>query len=366
VWGNVLKATRPAPTLDQLQTRLEALEQQARTVARQLRWWRGVACGLLVLAVLTWALPSSTAQEDTRGGQRGLAQRVAALEQLLKHFSRRGNQVFITGANLHIVNGLEATDTTNGLGNLIVGYNEPRGEEEGQNIRTGSHNVVVGQRHNFSRFGGLVVGFRNEISGDFASVSGGFNITAITACACKLCTLLNHHIAHDVALLGACHIGLGVCLIVDLHVDALQIPLFPPYVEWAPSATGLDIRKKHRGISKEFLKRQPRKLFPSDPCGTVHLKGKAVKASRRRFPGDVCDGLQGVEAGRQRLRLQPELQSLLADKHRPTRHSHGFLNIGERCYHHRRHPKWLAEGDRILGICRVDIYSPAFHRGAIR
>jgi hypothetical protein len=41
------------------------------------------------------------------------------------------------------------------VGNLIVGYNEPREFEE--NIRTGSHNVVVGQQHNFSRVGGLVV-----------------------------------------------------------------------------------------------------------------------------------------------------------------------------------------------------------------
>ena len=100
--------------------------------------------------------------------------------------SRRANEateVFITGANLHIVNGLGSTDCTdaegepipdcpNGLGNLIVGYNEPRARKR-QNIRTGSHNVVVGQRHNFSRFGGLVVGDFNTISGDFAVVSGG-------------------------------------------------------------------------------------------------------------------------------------------------------------------------------------------------
>jgi hypothetical protein len=63
-------------------------------------------------------------------------------------------------------------DCPNGLGNLIVGYNEPR-PEGFVNFRTGSHNVVVGQQHNFSGFGGLVVGFFNEISGDFASVSGG-------------------------------------------------------------------------------------------------------------------------------------------------------------------------------------------------
>lgn len=88
--------------MDQLQTRLDALEQQMHTVNCRLRWWRGLACGLLTLAVLTWALPLSIAQEDEakEKGQKGLAQRVAALEQLLKHFSREKNEIFITGANL--------------------------------------------------------------------------------------------------------------------------------------------------------------------------------------------------------------------------------------------------------------------------
>jgi hypothetical protein len=185
--------------MDQLQTRLDALEQQVHTLTqhtqiatRRLRWWRGLACGLVGLAVLTWALPAVIAQEDAwERGQKGLAQRVAALEKLLKHFSREKNDIFITGANLHIVNGLGSTDCgelvgqpipdcPNGLGNLIVGYNEPRElvDGEDQNVRTGSHNVVVGQWHNFSRFGGLVVGIFNTISGDFASVSGGASNTA--------------------------------------------------------------------------------------------------------------------------------------------------------------------------------------------
>jgi hypothetical protein len=186
--------------MDQLQTRLDALEQQMHTVNHRLHWWRGLACGAVVLAGLTWALPAVIAQEEaSQGGQRGLAQRVAALEQLLKHFSREGKEIFITGANLHIVNGLGSTDCLdeqfqeipscpNSLGNLIVGYNESRREsitcEENPSdpfcpdIRTGSHNVVVGQQHNFSRFGGLVVGASNTISGDFAVVSSGENNTA--------------------------------------------------------------------------------------------------------------------------------------------------------------------------------------------
>jgi hypothetical protein len=173
--------------LEALEHQIQTLHQQTRTVARQLCWWRGLAYGLVVLALLPWALPSTTAQEDARGGPTGLADRVAALETLLKHFTRVGDEVVITGANLHLVNGLGSTDCTaepdepipdcpNGVGNLIVGYNEPR--EFGENLRTGSHNVVVGQFHQFSRIGGLVVGDFNEISGDFAVVSGGQRNTA--------------------------------------------------------------------------------------------------------------------------------------------------------------------------------------------
>jgi hypothetical protein len=170
--------------VDHLQERLERLEQRTHTVERQLRWWRGMACGFLLLGLLTWALPLGRAQYS----QGDLEQRVADLEYKLEYVSGGDNEVVITGANLRIVNGLGSTtctnaqggpipDCPNGLGNLIVGYNEPRGEG-GENIRTGSHNVVVGSQHNFSRFGGLVVGFANNISGEFAAVSGGNNNTA--------------------------------------------------------------------------------------------------------------------------------------------------------------------------------------------
>jgi hypothetical protein len=91
------------------------------------------------VALLTWALPSVTAQDAQK--KEDLEERVAALEDLLKHFSRTGNEVTIKGGNLHIINGLGETPTTNSLGNLIVGYNEPR--EGAENTRTGSHNVVV-------------------------------------------------------------------------------------------------------------------------------------------------------------------------------------------------------------------------------
>ena len=52
-------------SLDNLRQRFEALEQrthamamQTRIIARRLRWWPSLACGLVGLAVLTWAAGS--------------------------------------------------------------------------------------------------------------------------------------------------------------------------------------------------------------------------------------------------------------------------------------------------------------------
>jgi hypothetical protein len=141
--------------MDNVRERLEALEQQTKameahthTVERRLRRWRGMAGGLLMLGVLSWALPSGKAA-DAPG--RGMAERMAILEDKLAAmaFDAAANEVVITGANLRIVNGLGATRTVNGLGNLIVGYNEERIASSFRpppaNVRTGSHNVVGGR-----------------------------------------------------------------------------------------------------------------------------------------------------------------------------------------------------------------------------
>jgi hypothetical protein len=156
-----------------LENQIEALIHRAHVIERRLRWWCGLACGLLVLLAASLPLPWSTAQEES-AEYRGIRKSLAALEYKLQYISGGPNEVVITGANLRIVNGLGDTETTNGLGNLIVGYNELRNDRFSPDVRTGSHNVVVGSRNNFSSFGGLVVGAENEISGEFASVSVGF------------------------------------------------------------------------------------------------------------------------------------------------------------------------------------------------
>jgi len=104
---------------------------------------------------------------------------VNQLTSLLQNVTRAGNDITFSGVNVHVVNGTGTTDgSVNGVGNLIVGYNELRGTGDD---RTGSHNIVVGVRHNYSSFGGLVVGYYNTISGAHASVSGGYGNTASRA-----------------------------------------------------------------------------------------------------------------------------------------------------------------------------------------
>ncbi|MCP4136920.1 MAG: hypothetical protein GY754_38470 [bacterium] len=94
-----------------------------------------------------------------------------------------------SGVNVQIVSGAGYTKggdgdyytegTVNGLGNLIVGYNEKIPWSGPTHDRTGSHNIIVGNWHNYSSYGGLVVGQGNTISGEFSSVSGGEDNTAI-------------------------------------------------------------------------------------------------------------------------------------------------------------------------------------------
>ena len=70
-----------------------------------------------------------------------LQDQVMALQQKTRYVSVSGTEMYVAGANLHIVNGLRATNgnpldpdavspfltNTNGLGNLIIGYNEAVG-----------------------------------------------------------------------------------------------------------------------------------------------------------------------------------------------------------------------------------------------
>jgi hypothetical protein len=96
--------------------------------------------------------------------------------------------VRFTGVNVQIVNGSGGTTTgLNGRGNLIIGYNENDTDQ-----RDGSHNLIVGPYHTYTRYADVIGGYdntatasytllagqNNTTSGTYTSVTGGINNTA--------------------------------------------------------------------------------------------------------------------------------------------------------------------------------------------
>jgi hypothetical protein len=96
------------------------------------------------------------------------------LEQILPHVKYVESGVAdkptiqFSGVNVQVVNGEGKTGTTNGEGNLEIGYDENAAIEQ-----TGSHNLIVGEDNAFTSFGGIVAGKDNSIRGPMASVLGG-------------------------------------------------------------------------------------------------------------------------------------------------------------------------------------------------
>jgi hypothetical protein len=109
---------------------------------------------------------------DIATNQAGIATNatgIGSLETTFAGVSRAGDLLTFSGMNVQVVGGSGQTAGVNGLGNLIVGYNE-------NNVaatRTGSHNLVVGYDHEYTSSGGLVAGWRNTVSGTSSSVLGG-------------------------------------------------------------------------------------------------------------------------------------------------------------------------------------------------
>jgi hypothetical protein len=158
------------------------------------------------------ALETANATLETANA--ALEARIAALETKLASVTNTTENgqptVLFRGVNLRIDNGLGATATANGTGNLIVGYNEADtsgfdrctigtnygltgvsaivtdsttctaagGAWVNTGFKTGSHYIVTGPGHNYSRWGGLLAGWQNTSNYNYAGVIGGYNNTA--------------------------------------------------------------------------------------------------------------------------------------------------------------------------------------------
>jgi uncharacterized coiled-coil protein SlyX len=144
-----------------LEARVTALESTNAAQAQQISQLQSDNASLQArLAIL----------EDNDGA---LGNRVTSLETKTAPLSVAGTDFIVSGMNVHIVDGTGSTQSTSGLGNLTIGYNALRNVLGYPDVRTGSHNLILGDGNNYSSFGGLVVGRWNAISGRYASVSGG-------------------------------------------------------------------------------------------------------------------------------------------------------------------------------------------------
>jgi trimeric autotransporter adhesin len=172
-----------------LATLESALDQQRRLAGRELSGmkrrlgvtWTCAFIGTLAAFVLGFS-PDARAQFGVT--LTGLHNRLTAVETKTQFISIGDGQMYVTGTNLHLRSGLGATNgnpadrfnlaasSVNGLGNLIIGYNEASGTYGDE--RTGSHNLVFGDHHDYTSFGGLVAGQANRISNAYATVTGGY------------------------------------------------------------------------------------------------------------------------------------------------------------------------------------------------
>ncbi|MCP4134482.1 MAG: hypothetical protein GY754_26145 [bacterium] len=133
----------------------------------------------------------------------GIGERVGKIESILKGVTRKKNDIIFSGMNLNIVNGTGSTGgPVNGLGNLVVGYNEPRYKN---NKRAGSHNIVVGIRQNFSSYGCLVAGEQNNVFAAYSAVTGGSNNSARSRNSSVTGGTFNHAIGRDATVSGGSH-----------------------------------------------------------------------------------------------------------------------------------------------------------------
>src|SRR4051794_16025477 len=99
--------------------------------------------------------------------------RIATLENVLAGVTRGSvngrTTLTFSGENVRIVNGTGAKDTLNGLGNLIVGYNDtPRAQ-------TGSHNIVLGFDQSFAAWGSVIGGAHNTSGSSLQALFGSTN-----------------------------------------------------------------------------------------------------------------------------------------------------------------------------------------------
>ncbi len=135
----------------------------------------------------------------------------------------------LSGVNLQVVNGSNFTESVNGAGNLIIGYDETNtstrivcslatdtngspltsestclsaGGAVAVRQKNGSHNLVMGSQNSYSSAGGIIAGRGNFISALHASNLGGTGNLASGSLSVTVAGQGNHATETGAAILG--------------------------------------------------------------------------------------------------------------------------------------------------------------------
>ncbi len=197
LWGSSAYAANPALELiDDLEKRVRALESQVSKLkeenANQSNQIQRLQTNDENLKEAISSLASRVSVNSN--SIQVLNKSVTTLKDLLTIFqgvTRDGDTIIFEGVNVQIISGLGSTSggvdedppMVNGLGNLIVGYNEEIFPYDPGGLpisdKSGSHNIIVGGGHNYSSYGGIVSGANNIISGPNSSaISGQLNVAS--------------------------------------------------------------------------------------------------------------------------------------------------------------------------------------------
>lgn len=162
---------------DELVNRLNALEEKNTELELQVE-----ALQFSLEAVnnrssqLELELNTVQAEIDELNGQNTQTSgRLDQVELLLTcvDYDSSSQNIIVENCNLIVRDGSGSTASSTGLGNLIVGYNSDGRLDKD---RTGSHNLVIGDEHQYSSYGGFVAGIENSLHAPYASISGGKGI----------------------------------------------------------------------------------------------------------------------------------------------------------------------------------------------
>lgn len=183
-----------------LKARQAHAEAQSLCLRRRARLQTGLALAVVAASILVSPANRAAIAQGYGVTLQSLDTRLKAVEAKTQFMSTdtTAKRTTFSGCNLFVNDGGGYTGAmvTNaageGLGNVIVGYNST-GHRLGPDVRTGCHNLIVGDDNNYSSFGGLAAGRFSDISGiyttvtggygnnatsDYAAVSGGYNNTA--------------------------------------------------------------------------------------------------------------------------------------------------------------------------------------------